>query len=71
MIDAPVRYRFSPGKIKLELMSTFVAKGVDILAAMECANDCVTAGKATPFWREQMGDEAADALNDDLKGMMQ
>ncbi|QIG67347.1 hypothetical protein EVB39_018 [Rhizobium phage RHph_TM3_3_9] len=70
MIDAPV-YKHSVGHIKIKLLATMLDKGWPTNACVELANDCVAAGETTPYWREQMGDEAADALNNDLKGMMQ
>lgn len=69
MIEQIVEYRADPGKIKLKLMALFVAKGIDVMSAIECANDCVTAGKVTAFWRERMARHDANALDSDLKGM--
>jgi hypothetical protein len=68
--EAPApEYRFDPGKIKIKLMSIFVAKGIDVMSALECAHDCVTAGKTTAFWRDRMAVLDADALDKDLERM--
>jgi hypothetical protein len=69
LIERVVEYRANPGKIKLKLAALFIAKGIDISSAFECAHDCVTAGEVTAFWRDRMEQHDAAALDSDLKGM--
>lgn len=69
MIEQVVEYRANPGKIKVKLAALFIAKGIDVSSAFECAHDCVTAGGVTEFWRGRMDQHDADALDTDLKGM--
>jgi hypothetical protein len=68
LTEAP-SYIHGIGKMKFDLLRMMLSKGWPTNACVEMANDCVNAGKATPYWREQMGDEAADALNEDLERM--
>lgn len=69
MIERVVEYRADPGKIKIKLAALFIAKGIDISSALECAHDCVTAGEVTAFWRGRMEQHDVAALNSDLEGM--
>jgi hypothetical protein len=55
--------------MKLDLLAMMLSKGWPTNACVELANDCVNEGKVNTFWRGKMGDEAADALDNDLKRM--
>jgi hypothetical protein len=69
LIEPRPNYIHGVGDMKIKLLATMLEKGWPTNACVELANDCIQAGKTTPYWREQLGDESADALDEDLKRM--
>lgn len=63
------QYRAKTGIVKLMLVKELCDQGWPVQASITCASECVDAGHVTEFWREKMGNDAADALNEDLERM--
>ena len=64
-----ITYRAKSGHVKLKLIAELSNQGVPLDAAFRCGIACVDAGRVPDDWREQLGDEASDAIDEDLERM--
>ena len=58
--------RFSKGQMKMGLAAQLHSGGLDASVAMTAAMEIIDAMKTPPKWRDVLGAEVSNAIDDDL-----